>query len=122
MIVVIICTSTIQAQPYGDYTFYSPKTGGKAYLVDMSGNYLPYLDLRSNKPTGYSSYLLPGGVVLRTVAKIRELFHRRSDLRRSTKSGLEWQCHLGLCLFDQGILFASRHPPHAQRQCAADRL
>jgi hypothetical protein len=62
------------AGPYGDYTFYAPKTNNKAYLVDMSGNTYHTWTFPSNKPTGYSSYLLPGGIVLRSVAKTGNYF------------------------------------------------
>lgn len=70
IILLLIMPGTIsQAGSYGDYTFYAPKTNGKAYLVDLSGNNYHTWTFAANKPTGYSSYLLPGGVVLRTVAK-----------------------------------------------------
>ncbi|MEI7724592.1 MAG: aryl-sulfate sulfotransferase [Bacteroidota bacterium] len=60
---------TVQAQSYGDYTFYAPKTNGKAYLVDLSGNIYHQWTFAANAPTGYSTYLLQGGTVLRTVAR-----------------------------------------------------
>ena len=58
-----------QSQPYGDYTFYSPKNSNKAYLITLTGTIYHTWTFASNAPTGYSSYLLPGGVVLRTVAR-----------------------------------------------------
>jgi hypothetical protein len=64
----------VEAQPYGDYTFYAPKNTGKAYLVNMSGTTYHQWTFAANAPTGYSSYLLPGGVVLRTVAKSGNYF------------------------------------------------
>lgn len=71
---LVISGFNVQSQTYGDYTFYSPKTTGKAYLVDMSGNTYHSWTFASNTPTGYSSYLLPGGIVLRTVAKSGNYF------------------------------------------------
>jgi len=59
----------VQSQSYGDYTFYSPKNNSRAYLIDMSGNTYHTWTFASNAQTGYSSYLLPGGVVFRTVAR-----------------------------------------------------
>jgi hypothetical protein len=61
-------------QPWGDYTFYSPKNVNKAYLVDLNNNVYHTWTFASNAPTGYSSYLLPGGVVLRSVAKSGNYF------------------------------------------------
>lgn len=60
---------SLNAQSYGDYTLYSPKNSTKAYLVDLSGSIYHTWTFSSGKPTGYSSYLLPGGVLLRTVAR-----------------------------------------------------
>ncbi len=57
-----------QAQTWGDYTFYSQMNSTKAYLINMAGTAYHSWTFASNKQTGYSSYLLPGGVVLRTVA------------------------------------------------------
>ncbi|MBE0646400.1 MAG: aryl-sulfate sulfotransferase [Bacteroidales bacterium] len=65
---------TSQAQSYGDYTFYCPKTNNKGYLIDLNGNTYHTWTFASNKQTGYSSYLLPGGDVLRTVAKTGNYF------------------------------------------------
>lgn len=68
-LLMLISEGMASTPPYGDYTFYSPKNVNKAYLIDMSGNVYHTWTFASNKPTGYSSYLLPGGTVLRTVAK-----------------------------------------------------
>ncbi len=62
------------AQPYGDYTLYSPKNSTKAYLVDLNNAIYHTWTFSSSKPTGYSTYLLPGGVLLRTVAKSGNYF------------------------------------------------
>ena len=52
-------------QSYDGYTLYFPQNGNKAYLVDLSGN--TYHSWTFSKTTTYSTYLLPGGVLLRTV-------------------------------------------------------
>lgn len=70
----MIDSRDLTAQPYGDYTFYSPKNTSKAYLVDLSGNIYHTWTFSSSARTGYSSYLLSGGVVLRTVAKSGNYF------------------------------------------------
>jgi hypothetical protein len=76
IIIILLCVSctNVFAQSYGDYTLYSPKNNTKAYLVDLSGATYHYWTLSSSKPTGYSSYLLPGGVLLRTVARSGNYF------------------------------------------------
>ncbi len=58
-----------QAQSWGDYTLYSTKNSTKAYLLNLNGSVYHTWTFGSTKPTGYSSYLLPGGVILRAVAK-----------------------------------------------------
>jgi hypothetical protein len=57
----------VQAQPYDGYTLYFPQNGTKAYLVDLAGNTYHQWTFPSNKPTCYGTYLLSGGVLLRTV-------------------------------------------------------
>ncbi|MDP1623353.1 MAG: aryl-sulfate sulfotransferase [Bacteroidales bacterium] len=74
ILIAAISAAVLEAQPYGDYTFYAPKTSNKAYLVDMSGNTYHSWTFPSSAPTGYSSYLLPGGIVLRSVAKSGNYF------------------------------------------------
>ena len=66
--------SVIHAQSYGEYTLYSLKNSTKAYLVDLNGNTYKMWTFNSSKPVGYSSYLLPGGIILRTVAKSGNYF------------------------------------------------
>ncbi len=61
-------------QPWGDYTLYSTKNSNKGYLIDMSGNPYHTWTFASNAPTGYTTYLLPGGTLLRTVARAGNYF------------------------------------------------
>jgi len=74
LILLLLINSVSLAQSYGDYTLYSPKNSTKAYLVALGGATYHMWTMSSNKPTGYSSYLLPGGVLLRTVAKSGNYF------------------------------------------------
>lgn len=61
--------SSINAQAsWGDYTLYSGLNSSKAYLLDMNGTTYHQWTFASNKKTGYSSYLLPGGTLVRTVS------------------------------------------------------
>jgi hypothetical protein len=62
-------TYSINAQQWGDYTLYSTMTGTTTYLVDTNGtNFHTWTHTSSNR-TGYSSHLLPGGILLRSVVK-----------------------------------------------------
>lgn len=54
------------SQQWGDYTLYSLGDSSKAYLLDTNGNTFKTWTF-SNSPTGYSSYLMPGGTLVRTV-------------------------------------------------------
>lgn len=55
------------AQQWGDYYFYSVQNSNKAYLLNNSGATYHTWTFSSANPTGYSSYMLPGGDILRTV-------------------------------------------------------
>lgn len=63
--ILAFLTTSGFAQTYDGYTFYAPQNGNKAYLVDMTG--ATYHSWTYSKTTTYSSYLLPGGTVLRSV-------------------------------------------------------
>lgn len=67
----IISFLSLQAQQWGDYTLYSGQNTSTAYLIDTmdTPNTFHSWTFSSTAKTGYSSYLLPGGYVLRTVAK-----------------------------------------------------
>jgi hypothetical protein len=54
-------------QSYDGYTLYFPQGGTKAYLVDMAGNTYHSWTFPANKQTCYATYLLSGGILLRTV-------------------------------------------------------
>jgi hypothetical protein len=58
----------VQAQKWGLYTFYSPQNSAAGYLVDTTGTTFKTWTFSSTKKTGYSSYLVPGDTVIRTVA------------------------------------------------------
>jgi hypothetical protein len=58
----------VQAQKWGLYTFYSPQNSAAGYLVDTTGTTYKTWTFSSTKKTGYSSYLIPGDTVVRTVA------------------------------------------------------
>ena len=60
--------SQLKAQSsWGDYTLYASMNGTKAYLIDLNGTIYHQWTFPSTKKTGYSTYLLPGGNLVRTV-------------------------------------------------------
>lgn len=68
ILTVFLSVSLIaSSQTYDGYTFYSVQGSTKAYLVDMTGATYHQWTFASGSTTTYSSYLLPGGVVLRAV-------------------------------------------------------
>jgi hypothetical protein len=66
---ILLYSTTCLAQQWGDYTFYSQQNSSTAVLVDTNGSTYHTWTFASNKKTGYSSYLLPGGAIVRTVAR-----------------------------------------------------
>lgn len=72
MILAIICsTKFANAQQWGDYTLYS--TGTTTVLVDTgdasAATIVKTWTHTSSEKTGYSSYLMPGGILWRSVSK-----------------------------------------------------
>lgn len=63
-----------QSQPYGDYTLYSVQNGTTANLVDLTGANYHTWTFASGDKTGYSSYLLPNRVLLRSVMNTGNTF------------------------------------------------
>ena len=59
----------VKAQQWGDYTLYSVKNGTSAYLIDTNNVTFHTWTFSSSAKTGYSSYMMPGGTLVRTVAR-----------------------------------------------------
>lgn len=70
VLTLLFYTST-QAQQWGNYTLYSTMSGTSTYLIDTNSPSITKKTWTHTTATrtGYSSYLLPGGVLLRTVSK-----------------------------------------------------
>ncbi|MFY8189616.1 MAG: aryl-sulfate sulfotransferase [Bacteroidia bacterium] len=62
----------LSAQQWGDYTFYSLQNSTTGVLLDT--NQAVFKTWNFTGKTGYASYVLPGGVVLRPVAKTGNSF------------------------------------------------
>ncbi len=63
---VFICFG-LKAQQWGLYTLYSVAGTNKAYLIDTNNTVYKTWTFASNKKTNFSSYLIPGDTLLRTV-------------------------------------------------------
>ncbi len=63
---ILLFTTSSNAQKWGDYTFYSVQNAGNAYLLDTNNAVFKTWTFTS-AVTGYSSYLVPGGDMYRTV-------------------------------------------------------
>lgn len=58
----------LKAQQWGDYTLYSVSNTSTAYLIDTNSTIFKTWTFASTAKTGYSSYLMPGGVLWRSVS------------------------------------------------------
>lgn len=69
LLLVFICVSRFsQAQQWGDYTLYSVQNSNSATLLDTNGTAYHTWTFATNKKTGYSSYMLEGGNIIRTIS------------------------------------------------------
>src|SRR5689334_5856029 len=59
----------LNAQKWGNNTLYAPHNGTTAFLMDTLGAITHSWTFPATAKTGYSTYLLQGGTLLRTVAK-----------------------------------------------------
>lgn len=66
LLLLVFAVSAVNAQKWGDYTFYSVQNTNAAYLLDTNNAVFKTWTF-SSAPTGYSSYLMPGGDMFRSV-------------------------------------------------------
>jgi hypothetical protein len=64
----IFTASFSSAQQWGDYTLIATQNGTSALLVDTLGETYHTWTFPSSAKTGYSTYMLPGGELLRTIS------------------------------------------------------
>ncbi|MFY8185442.1 MAG: aryl-sulfate sulfotransferase, partial [Bacteroidia bacterium] len=67
-------TVNIQAQQYPGQTLYSVKNTTASFLCDTNGTVTHTWTHASTDKTGYSTYLMPGGILWRTVARTGNSF------------------------------------------------
>jgi hypothetical protein len=56
------------SQQWGEYTLYSVQNSSAASLIDTNGTTYHSWTFSSNAKTGYSTYMMPGGTIVRTVS------------------------------------------------------
>lgn len=66
--------ASAEAQQWGSYTLYSVQNSTAAYLIDTNNNVYHSWTFATNAKTGYSTYLLEGGTILRTVSRTGNSF------------------------------------------------
>ncbi len=76
LMLAILCTTSngLFAQQWGDYTLYALQNQYSANLLDTNGNLVKTWTFPTTAKTGYSTYMLPGGTLLRTVARAGNSF------------------------------------------------
>lgn len=72
--IILSSFSSLQGQQWGDYTLYALHNQYSANLLDTNGNIVKTWTFPSTAKTGYSTYMLPGGTLLRTVARTGNSF------------------------------------------------
>lgn len=64
----LFVTQLLSAQQWGDYTLYSVQNSNAAALLDTNGTTYHSWTFATNKKTGYSSYMMEGGNIIRTIS------------------------------------------------------
>ena len=72
---LLLFTQYSNAQQWGNYTLYSVSNSTAAYLIDTNSTVYNTWTFGSSARTGYSSYLLPGGDLVRTVSRSGNSFN-----------------------------------------------
>ncbi|MBI3233633.1 MAG: aryl-sulfate sulfotransferase, partial [Bacteroidetes bacterium] len=68
-IIVFLAISSMKAQQWGDYTLYSLMNSTTTTLLDTNGNTAKTWTHASTAKSAYSCYLMPGGILWRSVSK-----------------------------------------------------
>lgn len=72
LVVAFLCLAAfnapLNAQQWGGYTLYSVSGTSTTYLIDTNSTVFKTWTFASNAKTGYSSYLMPGGTLWRSVS------------------------------------------------------
>ncbi|MEP7263459.1 MAG: aryl-sulfate sulfotransferase [Bacteroidota bacterium] len=74
LISALFITLSTSAQQWGNYTLYGTMGGTTTYIIDTNSVNVHTWTHTLAAKTGYSSYLLPGGVLLRTISRTGNSF------------------------------------------------
>ena len=69
LLLMLHASSITNAQQWGNYLLYSLQNSSAAYLLDTNLAVAKTWSFASTARTGYSTYMIPGGTLVRTVAK-----------------------------------------------------
>jgi hypothetical protein len=69
LIFTISLTNSSFGQQWGEYTLYAVQNQTTAYLIDTNNTTYHSWTFGSSYKTGYSTYLMPGGTLVRTIAR-----------------------------------------------------
>ena len=75
VMLVLLAAPCAYAQQWGLYTLYSVKGTSKAFLIDTSNVVYKTWNLPANAKTGFSSYLIAGDTLVRTVSYPGAILH-----------------------------------------------
>jgi len=117
--VLIICGAN--AQKWGLYTLYSITGTNKAYLVDTNNNVYKTWTMAANKKTSFSSYLIPGDTLVRTVNYTGNVINNGTisgEVQKVDWNGIAAECvdgkHVKLSGFISAAFPFHRNPGIAQ--------
>ena len=71
---LFLIASALHAQQWGDYTLYSIQNTSSTFLLDTNGTTVKTWTHTASAKTGYSSYLMPGGTLVRAVVRTGNSF------------------------------------------------
>lgn len=74
LIMLIVPVSEASSQSYGGFTLYSKMNSTKAFLLDSAGTVYHEWTFPSNRRTAYSTYMEPGGTLVRSVSGTNSSF------------------------------------------------
>lgn len=75
VLIAILFANNLKAQQWGNYTLYSTMNSSATYLIDTNSAVVHTWTHATNSKTGYSTYMLPGGTIIRTVARTGNSFN-----------------------------------------------
>lgn len=130
IITILAFVTELNAQAYGGYTLYSKMGNTKTYLLDANGN--TYHQWTVSPGTGYSCYLLPGQILLRSAVnsgnqlsgaamcgKVQKVAWDGTILWNFTYSSSTYCTHHDICPMPNGNVLLISYDVRTAAQAAA---